>query len=78
MRTIGATKLEVLAFIKLKEIVEAWQLCEEFGYSPVRARERLSRLKKGGLLENPIRGKWCLTELGHRRLAYLEKRSEKR
>lgn len=65
-----ATKLEVLLFIKRKEIVTVWDLIGEYDYSYRGATNRLQRLKKQGLIEQLDRGQWILTNQGDRRLTY--------
>ena len=43
---IIATKMQVLLFIRKKDVVEAYDLVEKFGYTPEGARSRLFRLEK--------------------------------
>lgn len=67
---IKANKLTVLEFIKQRRIVQAFELCEKFGYSLNYAHVRLQRLKRQGLVINMTPGFWELTEEGFRRLRY--------
>jgi DeoR/GlpR family transcriptional regulator of sugar metabolism len=59
---IKATKLQVLEFIKERQLVWVYELVQEFGYTDRSARIRLIRLKKDGLAINMTRGAWELTE----------------
>jgi len=73
MRTILATKLQVLEFIEGKGLVWVYEIEQKFGYTDHSARDRLRRLKKEGLVINMTRGCWELTEEGYRRLRYYRK-----
>lgn len=55
-------KLNILEFIMKKELVWAYELEDEFGYSPRSVAVRLSRLKKQGLIINMTKGCWELSE----------------
>lgn len=68
------TKLNVLEFIDSKEMIEPWELRDEFGYTGVAARVCLSRLKKRGLVINMTRGKWELTVAGIEKLIHAGRR----
>ena len=46
-----ATKLDVLRFIRAREIVETLDLMNEFGYTYWAARRRVYRLEVANLLE---------------------------
>ena len=72
MRT-KASKLQVLEFIKERQLVWVYELVQKFGYTDHGARIRLNRLKKDGLVINMTKGCWELTEEGYRKLRYYEK-----
>ena len=74
MKLIKANKLQVLEFIKSKQLVWVYELVQEFGYTELSARKRLQRSKNQGLVLNMARGCWELTEEGYRRLRYYGKR----
>lgn len=68
---IKARKLEALKFIYDREIVTAYDLMNEFDYTYSSARCRLSQLRKEGYIQRlSIRGQWCLTDKGYRKLDY--------
>ena len=69
-----ATKLEVLAFIREREVVGPMHLVDHFGYRYWGARKRLYNLSKQGLAVNIGVGEWTLTEAGYERLFYLKSR----
>ncbi len=70
---IKARKLEVLKFIHDREIVTAYDLMNEFGYTYSSARCRLCQLRKEGFIQPLVmRGEWCLTDKGYRKLDYHE------
>jgi len=68
---IKARKLEVLKFIHDREIVTAYDLMNEFGYTYSSARCRLCQLRKEGFIQ-PLfmRGQWGLTDKGYWKLDY--------
>ena len=71
----GQTLIEVLIFIKLKEVIHTMNLINEFGYSYWGAMNRIKRFEKQKLVEKlgSIRtGAYCLTNEGTRRLNYYE------
>jgi len=70
-----ATKIEVLDFIRRKEIVTIYDLVGEYGYSYSGANKRLLSLEKLGLISKlgVERGKRVLTELGFKKLNYYGK-----
>jgi len=65
-----ATKLDVLLFIKQKEIISAFDLVERFGYTSDGAGSMLSWLKREKLVINGRRGEWELTDAGLSKLIY--------
>lgn len=67
---IRASKLELLEFIKRKEIVGAFDLMTRFGYTRGGADSVLHWLKAQGLIINDRRGEWTITDVGMRRLIY--------
>ena len=67
---IKARKLQVLEFIHDKEIVTAYDLMEQFGYTYSSARCRLSQLRKEGFTERLDKGQWCLTDKAYKKLLY--------
>ena len=69
-----ATKLQVLEFIKERQLVWVYEIEQKFGYTDHGARIRLIRLKKAGLAINMTRGCWELTEEGYRKLRYYGRR----
>lgn len=73
---IKATKLEVLRFIQLREVIETNDLVDKFGYNYNGARSRLRRLEEQKLVEKlGIRkGAYCLTDEAIRRLDYYDRR----
>jgi hypothetical protein len=77
-----ATKKEFLEFIRKREIITAYDLMSEFGYSYPYACKRLSLLKRQGLVQDigdtpsTYRGQWCLTEKGHEKLHFLQQREK--
>ncbi len=74
---VKATTKEVLAFIKQKRFIEAWQLCEKYGYTNGGAKYKLWSLKKKGLIINMPRGQWTLTITGNARLNYYAERDKR-
>jgi len=76
---IIATKTQVLLFIRKKDIVEAYDLVEKFGYTPHSARSRLYRLEKKDLVERvTVDSKaYCLTVEAHRRLEYHDRQARR-
>ena len=73
-KTVLATKLDILEFIKRREIILPYELAEKFHYSEKTIPKLLHRLKKAGLVINMTRGSWELTEGGYRKLRYYRKR----
>jgi len=65
-----AGKLDLLEFIKKRELVYAYEIEENFGYSHRSVPNTLTRLKKAGLIINMTKGCWELTEEGYRKLRY--------
>lgn len=65
-----ASKLQVLEFIRDKEIIRAFDLVERFGYSEGGPNWMLWSLKKQRLIINDRRGEWTITDLGLKRLIY--------
>jgi len=84
MAEAKATKKEFLEFMREREIITAHDLMNEFGYSYSYACKRLSLLKKQGLVHDmgdtpsTYRGQWCLTEKGHEKLYFLQRREKER
>ena len=84
MAEAKATKREFLEFIRGREMITAYDLMNEFGYSHSYACKRLSLLKKQGLVldmgDTPSthRGEWCLTDKGHKKLHFLQQREKER
>ncbi len=74
---VKATTEEILEFIHLNKAIEVWQLCAKFHYTDWSARDKLTKLKKAGLVNNVIRGRWVLTVAGEARVKYYAKRSGK-
>jgi len=72
MKTITATKIEVLRFIGVNQVVQAGDLANEFGYTLGTARNKIYRLQKVKLIEKVgIRvGTYCLTNEAIRRLKH--------
>lgn len=66
-------KISVLKFIYEREVVTAFDLIEEFGYTYNGARWRLKMLVKQRLIKRIGRGEYCLAEEGYNRLAYYGK-----
>jgi DNA-binding IclR family transcriptional regulator len=73
-KIIKARKLDVLEFIMKRELIEAYELEERFGYSHTSVRPLLTRLKKAGLVINMTKDRWELTEEGYRKLSYFGRR----
>jgi len=71
-----ATKIQVMLFIRKKDIVEAFDLVERFNYAPESARSRLHRLEQQDLVERvTVDSKaFCLTVEAHRRLEYHDRK----
>jgi len=65
-----APKLQVLEFIREREIVTPLDLMDHFGYSRGGASWMLTWLKKQRLVINDRRGEWTITDDGVRRLIY--------
>jgi DNA-binding transcriptional regulator PaaX len=65
-----ARRLGLLKFIKERELVYAYEIEENFGYSNRSVPATLTRLKKAGLIINMTKGCWELTEKGFRKLKY--------
>ena len=76
---IKAAKIQTLLFIRSKEVVEAYDLVEKFGYTPDSARNKLYRLEKNNLVERfHIDSRaYCLTVEACRRLEYHDKRERR-
>ena len=76
MKLTKAKKLDVLRFIRDKEIIHIGDLANEFAYSYPVAYNRLHRLEKQNLVEKlGVRpGMYCLTTEAYRRLEYHEHR----
>ena len=62
--------MDLLKFIKERELVYAYEIEEKFGYSNRSVPATLTRLKKAGLIINMTKGCWELTEEGYRKLRY--------
>jgi len=73
---LKATRLDILRFIRTREIVDTMDLMNEFGYTYRGARTRLHRLERGKLVEKlGIRaGAYCLTSEAIRRLEYYDQK----
>lgn len=69
-KKIKCSKLELLQFIQEHGIVETYEVEQKWNYRDVHACEKLSRLKKQGLIIDLQRGHWELTVEGHRRLKF--------
>jgi len=84
MAETKATKKEFLEYIRKKEMITAYDLMGEFGYSYSYACKRLSLLKKQGLTDDmgntpsTHRGQWCLTEKGYKKVRFLQRREKER
>ena len=65
-----ARRLDLLKFIRERELVYAYEIKENFGYSHRSISNTLTRLKKAGLIINMTKGCWELTEEGFRKLKY--------
>ena len=84
MAEAKATKREFLEFMREREMITAYDLMNEVGYSYSYACKRLSLLKKQGLVHDmgdtpsTHRGQWCLTEKGHEKLHFLQQREKER
>ncbi len=65
-----ASKLEVLEFIKQREIISPLDLMNRFGYPRSSADSMLHWLRLQRLVINDRRGEWTLTDDGIRRLIY--------
>ncbi|MDD5510446.1 MAG: hypothetical protein PHI12_06535 [Dehalococcoidales bacterium] len=75
---IRATKIEVLKYVREREIVVVNDLVEHFGYKPEGSRRRLYALAEEGLLTSWVSpGRWCLTQEGIRRLKYYADKENK-
>jgi uncharacterized coiled-coil protein SlyX len=72
---VKATKIDVLKFIDEQDKVTAHDLVSRFGYTYSSARCRLSQLKKEGYIEPLLRGEWCLSNRGYKKIRYLQSRS---
>ena len=73
-RPYKAKKIDVLAFIHMKQPVTAYDLVDGFDYSYKGAKQRLWLLHRGKLIQ-PLfqRGTWGLTEKAYRKLDYYER-----
>ena len=84
MAEAKATKREFLEFMREREMITAYDLMNEVGYSYSYACKRLSLLKQQGLVHDmgdtpsTHRGQWCLTEKGHEKLHFLQQREKER
>lgn len=65
-----ATLLEVLEFIKKREVVTPTDLMEKFRYTCGGAYSTLGWLKREGFITNDVRGEWTITDKGMKRLIY--------
>jgi predicted HTH transcriptional regulator len=72
-----ATKKELLEFIKSLGYIQPWQIRQKFGYTELGANHKIMELKKQGLINNPVTGKWNLTYTGLRRLEYYNAKDNK-
>ena len=72
MKVIKAKKLDVLRFIRDREVIHIGDLANKFDYSYQVAYNRLHRLEKQNLVEKlgTQPGMYCLTTEGDRRLKY--------
>ena len=75
---LKASKLDVLGFIKDREVVTATSLMNEFGYTLSSAKCRLSQLHKERYIESYCRGQWCLTQRGWDKVDYVRSSRKKR
>jgi Mn-dependent DtxR family transcriptional regulator len=57
-------------------MVETWEVMQKYNYRDDNACEKLSRLKKQGLIINLQRGHWELTVEGYRRLNFYAKKQK--
>ena len=74
---IRATKVELLKFIKKREIITANDLVDHFRYKPESARVKLYALAREGLLTSWVSpGQWSLTQQGEKRYQYYVKKAE--
>lgn len=73
-RPYKATKIDVLDFIHVKEVVTAHDLVDRFAYSYKGAKQRLWLLHREKLIQ-PLfqRGTWGLTELAFQRLEHYKR-----
>ncbi len=73
-RPYKATKIDVLDFMHMREIVTAYDLVDRFGYSYKGAKQRLWLLHRKQLIE-PLfqRGTWGITELAAKKLDYYKR-----
>lgn len=65
--------MDLLEFIEKRELVYAYEIEENFGYSHRSISNTLTRLKKAGLIINMTKGCWELTMEGYRKLRYYRK-----
>jgi predicted transcriptional regulator len=65
-----ARRLDLLKFIRERELVYAYEIEENFGYNHRSISNTLTRLKKAGLIINMTKRCWELTEEGYRKLRY--------
>ena len=74
MKLIKGKKLDVLRFIRDREVIHIGDLANEFAYSYLVAYNRLHRLEKQNLVEKlgVQPGMYCLTTEAYRRLEYHE------
>lgn len=74
---IKATKVELLKFIKKRDIIFVNDLVDHFGYKPQSARVKLYALAREGLLTSWVSPEqWCLTQQGENKYQYYIKKEE--
>lgn len=73
---IRATKVELLKYIKKREIVTASDLVEHFRYTPESAKRKLRGLRQQGLLTSWVsQEQWCLTQIGRKEVSVFRQKS---
>jgi len=65
------SKRQILEFISHRLVIEYWELREKFSIADRTAENKLTILKKDGLVINVPDGRWILTVKGTARLRYL-------
>jgi Mn-dependent DtxR family transcriptional regulator len=71
------SKRQILEFISNRRVIEYWELREKFNIADRTAENKLTKLKKEGLVINVPGSRWILTVKGDRRVLYYVERDKR-